>query len=121
MPRPKKSQAERLTESVHFRVMPSDFLRVARAAENAGLSFTDYARQQLLTGRVIVQPTRKLDHAAYDQLRRIGVNLNQLTRLAHTRDIIPPPGLTKICALIEKFLSEHVAYGSKGHQEGPEL
>ncbi len=118
MARPRKAQAERLTESIHFRVLPSDFLRVAKAAENAGISLTDYARRQLLTGRVIVHQTRKLDHAAYDQLRRIGVNLNQLTRLAHTRDIMPPPGLTEICALIERFLMEHVD-GPESHQEGP--
>ena len=34
------------------------------------VAVTDYARQQLLTGRVIVHQTRQLDHAAYDQLRR---------------------------------------------------
>ena len=118
MARPRKAQAERLTESVHFRVLPSDFLRAARAAENEGMSLTDYARQQLLTGRVIVKQTRQLDHAAYDQLRRIGVNLNQLTRLAHTKDIMPPPGLTEICALIERFLTEHID-GPESHQEGP--
>ena len=118
MARPRKAQAERLTESIHFRVLPSDFLRAARAAENAGMSLTDYARQQLLAGRVIVHQTRQLDHAAYDQLRRIGVNLNQLTRLAHMKDIMPPPGLTEICALIERFLREHVD-GPESHQEGP--
>ncbi len=118
MARPKKAQAERLTESIHFRVVPSDFLRVARAAENAGISLTDYARQRLLTGRVIVRQTRKLNHAAYDQIRRIGVNLNQLTRLAHTTDIMPPPGLSEICAQIEQFLREHVD-GPEGHEKGP--
>ena len=118
MARPKKSRSERLTESVHFRVLPSDFLRVTKAAENAGMSLTDYARRQLLAGRVIVKQTRKLDHAAYDQIRRIGVNLNQLTRLAHTTDIFPPPGLSEVCALIERFLMEHVD-GPESHQEGP--
>ena len=117
MARPKKAQAERLTESIHFRVVPSDFLRVARAAENAGISLTDYARQQLLTGRVIVHQTRKLDHAAYDQLRRIGVNLNQLTRLAH-RDEKLPPALSELCALIQRFLMENVD-GPESHKEGP--
>ena len=121
MARPRKPPPERLTESVHFRVLPSDFLRVTKAAENAGMGLTDYARRQLLAGRVIVHQTRKLDHAAYDQSRRIGVNLNQLTRLAHTKDIMPPPGLSEVCTLIEQFLREHIAYGSESHQEGPKL
>ena len=117
MARPRKAQAERLTESIHFRVLPSDFLRAARAAENAGISLTDYARQQLLSGRVIVHQTRQLDHAAFIQLRRIGVNLNQLTRLAHTKDIMPPADLSEVCTLIERFLKEHID-GPESHQEG---
>ena len=61
------------------------------------MSLTDYARQQLLRGRVVVHKTRQLDHAVFDQLRRIGVNLNQLTYLAQRHKELPGhPAITEI-------------------------
>lgn len=117
MARPRKSTDERLTERIEFTVCRSDFLRASENAEKAGMTRTAYARLQFLTGRVVVKQTRQLDHASYDQLRRIGVNLNQLTRLAN-RDEELPPELPELCALIERFLLENVD-DLKSHQKGP--
>ena len=117
MARPLKSEDERLSERIRFNVCRSDFLRAAQAAEKAGMTRAAYARQQFLSGRVIVKKTLQLDHATFDQLRRIGVNLNQLTRLAH-RDEKLPPALSELCALIERFLMENID-GPESHQKGP--
>ena len=117
MARPRKSTDERLSERIHFDVCRSDFLRAAQHAEKAGMTLTAYARQQFLSGRVVVKQTRQLDHATFDQLRRIGVNLNQLTRLANQTEELPP-GLSELCALIQRFLMENVD-GPKSHKEGP--
>ena len=117
MARPRKSTDERLTERIHFSVCRSDFLRAAENAEKAGMTRTAYARQLFLSGRVVVKQTRELDHATFDQLRRIGVNLNQLTRLANQTEELPP-GLAELCALIQRFLMENVD-GPESHQEGP--
>lgn len=117
MARPRKSIDERLTERIEFAVCRSDFLRAAQDAEKAGMTRTAYARLKFLTGRVVVRQTRKLDHATYDQLRRIGVNLNQLTRLAH-RDEKLPPALSELCALIQRFLMENID-GPGSHEKGP--
>ena len=117
MARPRKSTDERLSERIHFDVCRSDFLRAAQHAEKAGMTLTAYARQQFLSGRVVVKQTRQLDHATFDQLRRLGVNLNQLTRLAHIDEELPPE-LPDLCALIERFLMENVD-DLKSHQKGP--
>lgn len=62
-----------------------------------------FVRAQALKGRVVIQQGRTLDHAVFDALRRIGLNLNQLTRIAHkTREL--PPGLSRLCIAIEQLL-----------------
>ncbi|MFW6027320.1 MAG: plasmid mobilization protein [bacterium] len=83
MVRPKKQPAEKRSEALACRLTPSERLRIERAAAHAGVSPSEYIRNQALTGRVNVPARRTLDPAAFDQVRRIGVNLNQLTRLAH--------------------------------------
>lgn len=90
MARPKKQPAERRTVSLSCRVTPAERLRIDTAAMHAGLTTSEYIRRLALRGRVVVKEQRALDHAAFDQLRRLGVNLNQLTRLAHQTGNIPP-------------------------------
>ena len=119
MPRPKKSPEERLTNPVRFDLRPSDFLTALQSAEKAGMSLTAYARQQFLSGRVVIKQTRQLDYAAYDQLRRIGVNLNQIARKFHQSGK-PPPELSRICLRIENFLLEHID-DTSSHKDGPGL
>ena len=119
MARPKKLQEERLTERIKFDVRRSDFLHASQNAEKAGMSLTAYSRQQFLKGRVVIKKTRHLDYAAYDQLRRIGVNLNQIARKFHMTGKTPKE-LSRVCVRIEKFLMEHIDVASS-HKDGPQL
>lgn len=103
MPRPRKDTDDRRSESLAFRLTPAERLRVEHAAIAAGLSASEYARELTLKGRVVIQQRLALDPAAFDQLRRIGVNLNQLARVANqTRQ--PPPELARVCAAVEELL-----------------
>lgn len=104
MARPKKQPAERRTVSLSCRVTPGERLRIDSAAAHAGLSPSEYIRRQALTGRVTVQEKRTLDPAVFDQIRRIGVNLNQLTRLAHKARKIPPE-LGRAAAAVERTIA----------------
>ena len=54
--------------------------RVRREASAGGLSISEYARRRMLGRRVVP----RVDADAERQLRRIGVNLNQLARVANT-------------------------------------
>ncbi len=103
MARPKKQPAERRTVSLSCRVTLLERLRIDAAAAQAGLSPSEYIRRQALTGRVTVQGKRTLDPALFDQIRRIGVNLNQLTRVAHMEGKIPS-GLRAVTAAIERLI-----------------
>ena len=82
MARPRKEPDDRRSETLAIRLTVAERIRVEQAAFAAGLSASEYARSLVLAGRVVVRQNRALDHAAFDELRRIGVNLNQLTRLA---------------------------------------
>jgi hypothetical protein len=86
-------------------------LQVEQAAQEAGLTPSEYARDLVLTGRVVVQRNRTLDHAVFDELRRIGVNLNQLTRLAHQRGEFPA-GLEEVFATLDRLLVAELDGGS---------
>lgn len=117
MARPRKPTDERLTERIEFTVRRSDFLRAAEDAAKAHMTRTAFNRQLFLEGRVVIMQTRQLDYATYDQLRRIGVNLNQLTRRFNQTDEYPA-GLSDLCALIHRFLMENID-DIKSHQKGP--
>ncbi len=90
MARPRKDDGERRTERIAARLTPAERLHIETASREAGLQPSEYVRLQALKGRVVMRSTRSLDHATFDELRRIGVNLNQLTRLAHKNKSLPP-------------------------------
>ncbi len=111
MPRPKKDTDERRSEALAFRLTPAERLRVEHAAIEAGLSASEYAREQTLNGRIVMEQRIALDPAVFDQLRRIGVNLNQLARIANQSKQAPPE-LARACAAVEEFLMRELDAGS---------
>jgi hypothetical protein len=64
-------------------------------------------RRVALSGRMTVQQARALDWPAFDQIRQIGVNLNQAMRLANTTGSVPPELLTAAAA-VERFIAREI-------------
>jgi uncharacterized protein (DUF1778 family) len=112
MARPKKDYAALRTESIAFRLTLAQRLRIEEAAAIAGVSLAEYVRRQSLKGRIVVHEHRSLDPAAYDQLRRIGVNLNQLVRRTN-RTGRAPPEVAGLCAAIEEILASELPWSRK--------
>ncbi|MCP4372474.1 MAG: MobC family plasmid mobilization relaxosome protein [Deltaproteobacteria bacterium] len=108
MARPKKTQEERLTRRVKFDLTPTDYAHALKGSQDAGMTLTAYARQQFLNGKVIIHKYRKLDYDTFEQLRRIGVNLNQLTRAVNQSGNIPDHRLSNICLRLEDVLSKTI-------------
>lgn len=113
MARPRKPEFDLRSELVRFTVRPSEYLRIQQAAAASGRTVSDYVRSVILERRVNVVQTRMLEHAAYDQLRRIGVNLNQAVRKYHSTGH-PPPELESAAATVERFLLEVLGDGPEG-------
>lgn len=77
--RPKKTEAAGRASRVHVLLTATEKARVREAARQGGLSISEYVRRRTL-GRAV---TSRMDADAERQLRRIGVNLNQLARVAN--------------------------------------
>lgn len=111
MARPRKPAHELRSEMIRFTVRPAEYVRIQQNAAAAGESVSDYTRSMVLKGRLVVQQTRALDHAAYDQIRRLGVNLNQAVHKLHATGRIPPELLSSAAA-IERILVKVIEDGS---------
>jgi uncharacterized protein (DUF1778 family) len=116
MGRPRKEPADRRTVSLSCRLTPAERLAIEQAALRAGLSASDYVRRLALTGRMVIRENRSLDYAAFDQVRRIGVNLNQLARIAnHTGRL--PAGLAEAVSVVQRFIVRELG-GDRARDDG---
>ena len=111
MARPRKEDTARRSAQIGVRYTEDELDQLAQAAARAGLPVAASIRQLSLSGRVVVPERRSLDWPAFDELRRIGVNLNQAVRVANTQRFIPPE-LIRAAAAVEAFLSREI--GSDG-------
>jgi hypothetical protein len=103
MARPPKGRDDQRSETLRCRMRPAEYLRIRRPAQRGELSLSDYARHMLLTGQVTIREMQSLDPESFDQLRRIGINLNQAVHKLHSTGRIPPE-LARASALVESFL-----------------
>jgi hypothetical protein len=103
MARPRKGRDDQLSEMLRCRLRPAEYLRIRQAAQQANMSVSDYVRRMLLTGTVVIKKTRTLDPEVFDQLRRIGINLNQAVHKLHATGLIPPE-LARAAALVEAIV-----------------
>jgi hypothetical protein len=103
MARPRKGRDDQLSEMLRCRLRPAEYLRIRQAAQRANMSVSDYTRRMLLTGTVVIRKTRTLDPEVFDQLRRIGINLNQAVHKLHATGMIPPE-LARAAAVVEAIV-----------------
>lgn len=120
MARPRKATEDLFSETVSFTLRPADLVAVRQRAAAAGLSLSEYIRSLLLNGKVVMRKSQALDHETYDQLRRIGVNLNQAVYRLHVTGRTPA-ALISAAETVERFITEHLDDGSQGGGKGPEL
>lgn len=104
MARPRKSPEDRRALRVAFRLSAPDAEALAARAQAAGMPIGVFAREMALSGRVSVSRAEGPAFETLDQLRRIGVNLNQLTRAYHRRGVLPPDHLRGLCERIEALI-----------------
>ena len=77
--RPALPEAERRTRTIGVRVTDAEYDELRANAELVSSTLSEYGRAALLGFRV----RAKADDEAIHKLNRIGVNLNQLTRVAN--------------------------------------
>jgi len=80
MTRPKKIIAEKNNQVLPpIRCSESERLNIRLNAEKLDMSVSEYVRSMALNGKITIQQSRH-DFELVDQLRRIGVNINQQTK-----------------------------------------
>jgi hypothetical protein len=80
MGRPKLEQEKKLSKWFIFRLTEDELKRIHDAAETCGKSPGPLVRAKLFKGRFPNAKTPKLDLYTYAELKKIGINLNQLTK-----------------------------------------
>jgi hypothetical protein len=115
MARPRKTT--KLNRRLFVRVTEEELLRVRSNAKKLELTVSEYVRRLGVEGKVkIRQQQSAFGVSLVHQLKRIGVNLNQLTRLANIHDELPPE-LANLCKRIETIL-DRVLDLEKGGGDG---
>jgi hypothetical protein len=116
MGRPRKGEARDC--HVAFRLTLEEVLVLRERAACAGQSLSDYARNAALshrprTGGIDPRQPFAMDPATFHEIRRLGVNLNQIARRLNAQDMPAPPELGSLLAEIHGTLKKALsAYGA---------
>jgi hypothetical protein len=116
MARPR--QGELRDQHVGFRLTLEETLVLRERASAAGQSLSDYARHAALRYRPHAAP-RERNHpfamapATFHEIRRLGVNLNQIARRLNAQDLPAPPELAPLLGEIHAALKKALlSYGA---------
>lgn len=88
-----------------------DLLR--RRADQAQLRLVDYGRLVLLrkSSLPVAAPVAQVDRVTYEQLKRLGNNLNQIARVVNATKAPPPTGLAELLRDIRQVLNRGAILG----------
>lgn len=106
-PRAKKETTR--SRRLVVRVSEEEHSRIHANAKSARLRLSEYLRRIALEGQIVVRQQTAYGASLVFQLKRIGVNLNQLMPYVHEEGKVPPEMRslwTKIEALLDKVLRE---------------
>lgn len=112
MARPKKSPSDLRTVHVAFCVSPSEQARLEELAEKAQLTKAEFARTAALGKSIKVVESSSPDFLDRNELRRIGVNLNQLARAVNEGRLPSPARLDGVIAKLDSLFDQWLEYGS---------
>jgi hypothetical protein len=76
---------------------------ISAGAKKLGISKSEYARRMVVNGKIEERRDSAYSVSLAFQLQRVGVNLNQLTRVANTTGDLPE-SLARVCGQIETLL-----------------
>lgn len=98
MARPSLPPEQKQSRYVVFRVSQAQFARLQQLSEDLGKPLGTLIRQTLFSGKFPRARTPRVDLQTYGELKRIGVNLNQLARKVNAGVMAPelPPLLREL-------------------------
>lgn len=118
MARPKKSPADLRTGHIAFCVSPAEQTRILSLASKANLTKAEFVRASALGKKMVVQKSTAPDFMTRNELRRIGVNLNQIARAVND-GFAPPAKLNELIEKLDHLFDQWIDYGSQHRPSGP--
>lgn len=108
--RPQLSPAEKRSETLQIMVSPVERAKIEAKADQARLPMADYLRGVALKPKLKIIQGRQLDFEATDQLRRVGVLLNQIAKAMNAKQEALPSSLVdateKLDAIFDVILAD---------------
>ena len=95
MARPKKKTEDRRNKNLQVRLKKAEYRKLRSDARKASLTLSNYVRAKLLEGEITAPKVPVANLQAAHQLRKIGVNLNQLARYFNSHPEIGNAGLAE--------------------------
>ena len=118
MARPRKNPAERRTEQVNIPLSPLELAQLQEQAAAAKMTVTAFARMAALGAPIKVMKTTAPDFVVRDEMRRIGVNLNQIAKALNSRQDGLPASLVSACQRLDTLFDQWLDDGSQDRQLG---
>lgn len=121
MARPKIDPAQKRTESVRVSLSPVEFAALNAKADAGETNVTAFVRAAALGKPVTVQKSTTPDFATRDELRRIGVNLNQIAKAMNAGKAVPPAVLTSVCEKLDVLFDQWLNHDPQSRKIRPQL
>lgn len=119
MARPKLDPTERKTEQINLRLSPVELSTLARKADAAGTTVTAFTRSAALGKTVKAPPQSSVDFETRQELRRIGVNLNQIAKHLNAGRAVPVDVIAQTCTKLDSLFDRIMPDGSESRAFRP--
>lgn len=106
MARPKLDPAHKRTAQVNLPLSPVELGSLKAQADEANTTVTAFVRAAALGQRVTVTRSTAPDFATRDELRRIGVNLNQIAKALNANQSALPASLVSACEKLDRLFDQ---------------
>lgn len=120
MGRPPKAPQDRHSAQLNIPLKPADYARLRTKADKAETTVTDFVRASALGQKFTVVQSNNPDFDTIEQLRRIGVNLNQIAKAMNQGNMVPPPSIERAVSKLENLLTKWLV-DDTSHDHRPKL
>lgn len=95
---------------ITFRITAEEHFMLIDKAQRSGMSAREYARSRALRGIVRAKKSATTSaifgddtRAVFNELRKQGINLNQLARHCNQHQVLPPPEMTELARVMTQL------------------
>lgn len=113
MARPKSDPMDLRSLQVNVRLNPHEVAELRARAERSGTTITAFVRASALGKPMRPAPSGSADFATRQELRRVGVNLNQIAKALNSGKGVSPVVLETVCRKLDTLFDQMLAHGSE--------